>query len=145
MGDYVLFISLSITFWFSYSLLIVRLFIFSFVNCLPILLFYLASCQILSVYRRWLSSFITSFNQRNNPPYWNWVRSNRVFLLALNVKHFDSFTRNLTFSWYFLLENKDCLERGMDKQGFKFVSITSPKRASFDGSNLCSLYIGWRH
>ena len=24
----------------------------------------------------------------------------------------------------------------MDKQGFKFVSITSPKRASFDGSNL---------
>ena len=39
LSDYVLFISLSITFLFSYSLLIIRLLIFSLVNCLPIFIF----------------------------------------------------------------------------------------------------------
>ena len=64
-----------------------------------------------------------------------------MFLLALNVYHFDSFTKILTFSLYFLLENEDCL----DKQGLKFVFITIPKSSSLDGSNLCSLHIGLRY
>lgn len=62
-----LFIKLSLIFLFSYSLLIVHLFILPFVDCLTILqLFYVASRQILTVYRHLaldLYCFITIFNQ----------------------------------------------------------------------------------
>lgn len=73
----------------SYSIIHFKLFVYSSFHLLIVylfLLFYFASCQILGVDRRRLSFSllsITSFNQRNHPPYWNWVRSISAFRKTL--------------------------------------------------------------
>lgn len=83
LGDYVfIFIYFVINYFLNQLFTFKYLFIHLLIVCL-FLLFYLASCQILSVYRRRLSSFITSFNQRNHPPYWNWVRFFSAFRKTL--------------------------------------------------------------